>query len=161
MNLYLCGCLCINGKPFTCAVHLWVQYTAGLWYRRALSAYWKAHHASGFGHSNALIEAAGVVFLSLTGNCRSELRPPDEHYGTRPSAASRYDPLRTRNRSISDRIQNIMRGWYINSAFLNIMLRQILAGLQSADIRLQSACACQIMSIPSFWGGWWDVVTQG
>lgn len=73
-----------------------------------------------------------MCFLSLTGNCRSELRPPDEHCGTLPSAASRYDPPRTRNRSISERIQNIMRGWDINSA-----------SLQSADIRLQSACPCQ------------------
>lgn len=73
-----------------------------------------------------------MCFLSLTGNCRSELRPPDEHCGTLPSAASRYDPPRTRNRSISERIQNIMRGWDINSA-----------SLQFADIRLQSACPCQ------------------
>lgn len=57
-----CVCLCINGKPFTCTVHLWVQYTAGLWYRRALSAFWKAHHASGFGHSIALIEACWCAF---------------------------------------------------------------------------------------------------
>lgn len=66
-------------------------------------------------------------FLSLTGNCRSELKPPDEHCGTLPSAASRYDPPATHNRSISDKIENIMRAQHINSAFLNsILLRQIL-----------------------------------
>lgn len=42
-------------------------------------------------------------FLSLTGNWRSELRPPDEHCGTLPSAASRYGPPATHNRSISRR----------------------------------------------------------
>ncbi len=136
--------LCINGKPFTCAVHLLEQHTAGPWYRRALSAFWKSHHASRFGHSNALIEVADVVFCHSQETCRSELRPSDEHCGTLPSAASRYDPPETHNRSISDNIENLM-----SSAFLNsILLRQIL-WLGSERFDLLKKRGWDIIIVPS------------
>lgn len=47
--------------------------------------------------------SCGCGFLPLTGSCRSEIRPPDKHFGKLPSVASRYGPLKTRSRSISQR----------------------------------------------------------